>query len=213
MNAKNKYKDLSDESLLNKIRKGDEAAYKEAFIRYYKKLVLTAYQIIEEEDLSKDAAQEVFFQIWKNKHKLPDKMKLLPYLKRSVINRSYNTIKSRSHHRGQGEDPIQFVASAHPNPESQYQEKELRTVIAAAIQEMPPRCRSIYLLCRIEGMSHAEISKDLQISKKTIEKQMTKALKIIKTAIVKAQLYSLLPIGISLLGWGQWCFELFCNKM
>jgi DNA-directed RNA polymerase specialized sigma24 family protein len=90
---------LDNDDIVKRLASGNESAYKQVFDAYYRPLVISAYQILKNESLSKDAAQEVFLELWKNRARLTTKISLLPYLKRSVMNRALNIIKSRKHQR------------------------------------------------------------------------------------------------------------------
>lgn len=190
---------------------GDKKVFKQIFDTYYKNLVITSYQILKDENICRDAAQEVFLDLWKNREKMHDKIFLRPYLKRSIINRSLNILKSRKHHMSSGEEPLSVLSSKTRQPDEIYQDEELKEVVFSAIDSMPERCRAIFMLCRIEGLRHAEIAKKLEISTKTIENQMTKGLKIVREAISNYHNTMAMLGIIFFLRWGILGFDLFCQ--
>ncbi len=199
----------TEQQLISDFRSGEQTAFRNIFDRYYRILVITSYQILKDQHISRDAVQEVFLELWKNRDKLKDESELLPYLKRSVINRSINIIKSRKHHMSSGPEPLSFITDDRRQPDQEYEEKELKEVVMTAIDRLPERCRAVFMLCRMEGYSHFEIAAKLGISTKTIENQMTKALKIIRNEIQQYQgLLKTIFITLVLSEWGIIAFEL-----
>ncbi len=176
---------LSDHEIVSRLQKSDEEVFKHLFDVHYKTLVVSANQILKDETASKDAAQEVFIQLWKSREKLSSNMHFSSYLKRGVINRAINILKSRRHHMGSGDTPLTFALSKDQNPLEVLEDTELKQVIYQAIDQMPDKCREVFMLCRIDQRPHKEIAALLDISTKTIENQMTKALKILKKAVAE----------------------------
>lgn len=198
----------TEKQLLSRLRQGDESAFRTLFDQYYKTILLTANHLIKDQNLAQDVTQDVFVALWKNREKLPDPLNLPAYLKRAAINKSLNFLQSRKHHIGAGPEPLQHLKEK-DNPEKSQEATELKQVVQNCIDELPPRCRTIYILKRNEGLSHDEISEQLGISKKTIENQMTKALKSLKQAVLNYQ-KDLTNKKIHLLLWGILLVEWFC---
>ncbi len=170
----------TDEQLLNSIQKGDRKAFRLLFDRYYKILLGTAINVLKDVESAKDAVQEVFLQLWKNRETLKITSSIPAYLKRGVINRSLNQIKSRS--RFTSEETILEHHSGQPDAQKNLEAEDLKKVINEALAQLPERCRLVYILKRQEGLSLKEIAEKLDISPKTAENQMTKALKVLKEA-------------------------------
>lgn len=196
-----------DDNLLDKIKISDYSAFRKVFDQYFKSLVIRSYQIVREEQLAKDAVQEVFLALWKNRTKLPENIKLEPYLRRSTINRSLNIIKSRSHHIGAGQTPLTTLKEKNLQPDEQSEFNELRDVIQSTIDQLPERCKQIYMLCKQDGMTHKEVAEILDISTKTIENQITKALKTLRTAVRTYQSHTVSFVLLVIL-WGIFTFQL-----
>ena len=195
-----------DRYLVDLLRKDDYDAFQKIFFKYHEEIVNRSYQMTKNIDLSKDVAQDVFFELWKNRNKLPENIVLLPYLKRSTINRSLNYLKSRKHHMGVGEVPLTFQTSSSESPEDQAVTNELNGFLENAVNSLPERCRLIFVLCKQEGLSHKEVAEKLGISTKTIENQITKAMKSLRAAVLK---YQTLDLWI----WGILTFELLFSDM
>lgn len=197
---------LTDNSLVSRLQDSDQEVYRLLFERHYKNLVIKAYQILKDENLSKDAAQDVFVALWNARKNLNSDMNFSSYLGRAVVNRSINQLKSRRHHATTDEAQINLLSTTERSPSQRLEDEELKTVLQQAINSMPDKCREIFMLCRMDQLSHKEIAQELGISTKTIENQMTKALKIIRAAIAKYKSMTLILFFVAL-GWGNFVFE------
>ncbi len=171
----------TDEQLIARIKTNDKAAFRILFDRHYKVLLATAINILKDPNSAKDATQEVFLQIWQKRDTLNIQTAPAAYLKRSVINRSLNQIKSRK--KFVDETPIVQMYSQSPEANENLAVQDLETAMKKALDTLPERCRLIFIMRRLEGMSLKEIAQQLDISPKTVENQITKALKVIKEAV------------------------------
>ncbi|MEM9919322.1 MAG: RNA polymerase sigma-70 factor [Bacteroidota bacterium] len=173
---------LTDAQLLERIKADDKLAFRQLFDRYYHYLLVTVNNVTGKPDLAKDAVQEVFFNFWKKRHTIDIRSGVKPYLRRAVLNRIFNIIKARKLDYMESTDlPEQVDLS--DNPQTKLESSDLDKIIQAAIDQLPEKCRVVFILCRVEGLPHKEIAEKLNISTKTIENQMTKALKLLKKAI------------------------------
>ncbi|MBI1226970.1 MAG: RNA polymerase sigma-70 factor [Bacteroidetes bacterium] len=171
-----------EQDLFLKVKSGDKTAYRALFDRYYKYLVVTANNILGDSEMARDLAQDVFFELWKRRESIEVQTSLKAYLRRSVVNKTLNFIKSR---RMDFTEPERMPESPYPTPDAQtlLEASDLEQVIHQAIAALPERCRLIFTLCRLEGMPHKEIAAQLDISTKTIEAQMTRAIAALREAV------------------------------
>ena len=126
------------------------------------------------------------------------KGELKPYLRRAVVNRAIDVWRSKKS-SGTWEEVSEITqASGEASVQQQLEGAELQQAINVAIDSLPERCRQVFALSRFENLSHKEISQQLDISVKTIENQMTKALRIIRVALAE---HGLKGIIIWMLNW------------
>ena len=151
------------------------------FDRYYPYVLVSVMKICGDRNLAKDVAQEVFFEVWKKREIIQVKGALKSYLRRAGVNRMLNQLKAR---RLQYEDPVDLPEPAQQNHSAQQhlEAEDLRKVIQTAIDGLPERCRLVFTLKRIEGLSQKEIAEKMEISTKTVENQMVRALKVLRAA-------------------------------
>jgi RNA polymerase sigma-70 factor (ECF subfamily) len=177
------YEYTSDEqSLFQRMKDGDMAAFRALYDRYYKYLVVTANNILGDGEAARDVSQDVFFDLWRKRAGIEVQASLKAYLRRAVVNRTLNHIKAR---RLDYTDPGQLPERPSPalDAHSQLETTDLEQAIHAAIAALPERCRIIFTLCRLENMTHKEIAAQLNISTKTIENQMTRAIASLREAV------------------------------
>jgi RNA polymerase sigma-70 factor, ECF subfamily len=166
--------------LLQKIRLDDKEAFELLFRRYYHRLCGFANKFLNDLDESEEIVQEVFFRIWQNREKLQLGIDIQPYMFRSVQNVCLNFLKHKKV-ANQYSELLQLLYKEGSECDySGYENmivRELEININKAIDGLPDECRKIFLLNRNEGFKYAEIAEQLGISVKTVETQMSRALK------------------------------------
>ena len=176
-----------EKALLERLRQDDDRAFRQLFDQYYHYLTVTAFRYLNDVDKARDFAQDVFVELWNRRSTLVIESQLKSYLRRAVVNKSLTYLKREkrmdfAEHADLPETPIL------PTAPEQLAEEELQTTIQRAIATLPNRCRVIFQMIRFEEKSHKEIAATLGISTKTIENQMTKALKTLRQAVQKHQI-------------------------
>lgn len=136
--------------------------------------------MLRDQLLAEEAAQEALIATWNNRETLDPNKSIRSYLKTATTSRALNIIKSRRHHIGDGPDALDLTESGYRDPHHETENKELGDTIRRAVDHLPERCRAVFVLSKYEGMSQKEIAAELEISPKTVENQMTKALKMLR---------------------------------
>ena len=173
----------TDEQLLDQLKTGDREAFRQLFDRYYKYLLVTVINISGDRELAREVGQEVFFEVWKKREQLAIKGSLKSYLRRAAVNRMLNQLKARRLQYMDDEQMPEPESRPADDPQHQMEAADLQDIIQQAINALPERCRLVFTLCRLEGMSHKEVAAKLDISTKTVENQMLKALKQLRQAV------------------------------
>ncbi|MBF8295307.1 MAG: polymerase sigma-70 factor [Bacteroidetes bacterium] len=173
--------DENDERLLEQVRLSDEDAFQLLYKRYQPILFRTALHALRDADAAHDIVQEVFIRVWNHRSSLRPSLPFLAYLFRI----SRNLLRDRAKHdevrkRFELDNPHPSL-SAGDDPDESLQVRMLQEALSEVVTTtLPARCREIFLLSRMEGMSNAEISARLGISVKTVENQITRGLKILR---------------------------------
>ena len=164
-----------------------------------------AMQIIENSEVvavmrrngekAKDFAQEAFVVLWNHRKDLDIKLGLKPYLRQVVVNKCLNYL--RREQRIDFSENSQLPETATSIDAIHHLEKEdLQKTIQQAVDNLPNRCRIIFSMSRYEEKSHKEISQALGISPKTVENQITIALKALRKAIYKIALFAFFKASV-----------------
>jgi len=186
---------VDDQQILALLQTDDEQAMEHIFNAYYPYLVKTAYHVLMDEHQAKDLVQEVLFNFWSKRENVTIESGLKSYLRKSVVNRSIDQIR-RKKRFGVAEEITDYnLTDNNVSKQELLETHDLQQVILAAIERLPEKCKLVFTLSRFEDLSHSEIAEQLDISKKTIENQMTKALKVVRQAV---QQYKELSIFIIL---------------
>lgn len=169
----------NDEELLAALREGKSFGLDGLFRRYYVELCRVSIRIVRDEAASEDIVQEFFVNLWQKHHILPIIDAIGPYLRRGVRNRSLNYLRDQKRvPSGDGEMPE--LSSDHNAASAELELAELQQAVNQAIDALPERCRLVYVLSKIEGLSQKEIAANLDISVKTVENQMGRAYRFLR---------------------------------
>lgn len=174
---------LSEKELIQGLQTGNEAAFESIFRSYYVRLCNFAYSFLEDKDESEEVVQSTFLAIWEKHDSIDIQISLKSYLYRAVNNSCLNRIKhvkvKSAHHDYAKSNEQVFDDDASENLIS----KELEHQIEVAINALPPKCAMVFRLSRFENLSYAEIAEQMDISVKTVENQMIKALKTLRVEL------------------------------
>ncbi|MFK8008510.1 MAG: RNA polymerase sigma-70 factor [Saprospiraceae bacterium] len=173
-----------EKDLLNKLREDNDAAFRTLFSTYYKYLTAIAYRYLKDGEKAKDFAQEAFVVLWNHRKDLDIRLGLKPYLRQVVVNKCLNHL--RREQRIDFSENSELPETATSIDATHHLEKEdLQKTIQQVVDNLPNRCRIIFCMSRYDEKSHKEISQALGISPKTVENQITIALKALRKVIYK----------------------------
>jgi RNA polymerase sigma-70 factor (ECF subfamily) len=169
--------------------------FESLFKRHHKVLCDLAYNIVGDKDAAKDVVQEVFFKLWKNRDEIHFGELLRNYLFRATSHTAYNYVRSRRKivRIDDASSLEERIANTPDSENAGYSELELR--IRSAIDRLPSRCRTIYVMSRHEGLKYQEIASALNLSLKTVENQMGIALQKLREEL-KSYVMRGLAIGL-----------------
>ena len=181
MSVKSQTKLISD--LANKVRKSDHSAYNRLFNLLWEQLFVFAQSIIMDENKAKDLVQEVWIDYWNRREKIEIK-NIKSYLYQAVRYKIYNHFRDNNFNTVQ----LSIINEIYTNSivEEQCDLAETLLIVNNSIKNLPLRCREIFTLSKLEGVPNIEIANRLGISKRTVENQLSIALKVVKEKIKSA---------------------------
>jgi RNA polymerase sigma-70 factor (ECF subfamily) len=173
---------LDTNDLLQRLRRGDEAAFDEIFRSWYASLVRAAESIVRSRAVAEELVQDVMLELWRRRESLVEGGSAQAYLFQSVRNRSLNYVRHERVER-RAEPEAERVAQIQAPAQSLLVEEEIDVALRRAVAGLPDRCREVFELSRIHGLKYSEIATVLGISVKTVEAQMGKALKVLRVEL------------------------------
>ncbi|MBN2213496.1 MAG: RNA polymerase sigma-70 factor [Bacteroidales bacterium] len=167
----------------SRLKLGDENAFDYLFNYYYPGLVIYADKFVANNHLAEEIVQGVFMKLWQDRRYIEINSSVKSYIFRSVKNKCLDILK----HRKIKDDYARKVLNDHePSNEATwdtYVESELYIILIREIEKLPPECQKIFRYSRIRDHTNKEIAEKLGISVKTVENQISKALKILRVAL------------------------------
>jgi RNA polymerase sigma-70 factor (ECF subfamily) len=153
------------------------------FTEHYSPLCLLAFRVVRDQDQAKDIVQDVFLKLWKNRRSLKITTSLHAYLRRATVNTALNYLESGYFRKKHALEKTDLSFHSGSAADEQHAYHELKNRADAEIEKLPLRTRTIFILIRSDEMSYKEVAETLGISLKAVEKEMMKALKLLRTAL------------------------------
>ncbi|MBC9796557.1 RNA polymerase sigma factor [Sinomicrobium weinanense] len=165
----NETKSISD------IRAGSEAAYRSVYLYYYDRLCVYVLNFTSDREVAEDVVQEVFLKLWTRRKELKPEGSLNGYLYTLAYHEFVNAFRQNKQRDKELEAfRLKSLSELLEGNEDAFQRKLEQ--VKKAIEELPPRCKEIFILNKQHGMRHKEIAAQLDISVKTVENQVGKAM-------------------------------------
>lgn len=167
--------------------KGSEESFTMLFNHYNLKLCSYAFRILNNNEEAREVVHATFCKIWDRRQSITIKESLESYLYKSVYNNCISHIRKKKHYNIYVELMLEDVyfnrIIQNPHAELKLIDSEYRKYISSAISELPKRCREIFIQCKVQGKTYPEVAESLNISVKTVEVQMTTALKKLRNKL------------------------------
>jgi len=192
---KNAGKDNPTYQLTKKSERELEVCYEKAFQDFYPDLLYYAMQFLEQEE-AEDLVQDAFMELWKQRYAVEFNHHIHYYLYRLLYNKIINAI---NHNKVKGkyldaqkeinEMRIAYYDSNYDNILKKIETRELEVLINQAIEELPKQCRQVFKMSYLQEMKNKEIAAILDVSLRTVEAHMYKALKILRNKLKNISLF------------------------
>lgn len=171
----------TEEYLLEGLQEGRESAFRELFDRYYHRLYCIARQYVQDDFTADTIVGDLFYHLWETRKSLHIHVSLNAYLIRSIRNFCLNFLQKNYVEREvdlQAVSPLLFVTDEYPL--GTLLEKELTEKVQEEIERLPLETRRVFVLSRIEELTHHEIAEQIGISVNTVKYHMKQALSTLR---------------------------------
>ncbi|MGS2738226.1 RNA polymerase sigma factor [Sinomicrobium sp. M5D2P17] len=170
------------EKLIKQLKKGNEQAFSQLVDKYHHSLCIYARSLSHDPYKAEDIVQNVFLKTWEQRKRLKPDFSIKNFLYRSVYNefidqyRKYQSVTELEKKYIEALDTL--VEEEEENPLA-----KLIALVSQEIQNLPPKCRKVFVLSKRDGLTNTEIAEYLDISVKAVEAQMTKAFCLIRKKV------------------------------
>ncbi len=180
----------NDAKIHLRIKQGDVKAFEQVFRDNFKPLTAYANALLRDMDLAQEVVQEFFYTYWKNREHIAINNSLNAYMYQSIKNLALKQIE-RQRVRTQYANRVGLeTPEMGQSPSQGVETAEVQRLISRTLNQMPDRCRQIFLLSRTQGLKYQQIADRLKISVKTVEVNMGKALMMFRNALEQFDKYA-----------------------
>lgn len=164
---------MKDKELLYRVKTNDKKAFDKLFLFYYKDLCRFALTFVKSADDSEDVVQRLFVSLWENRKKLEIPENVKAYLFKSVY---FESMKFLRHKKTSEKYLSNYLTYFSPVDDNDTDFSVFLPYLHKAIEKLPEKCRQIFILNKMEGLTQKEIAEYLEISAKTVENQVGNAI-------------------------------------
>jgi RNA polymerase sigma-70 factor, ECF subfamily len=173
------------DQLAMRIKLGDEQAFELFFRKYNIRLCAFANKFLDDPEESQEVVQDMFVKIWEAREEIDPENSLKSYVFKTVQNLSLNRLRRKKVESRYIEIyKLVYIDNQEFSAHESLLGKELEAHIVHTIKKLPSECRKIFDLSRSEGLKYKEIAETLNISVKTVETQMSKALRSFRLELI-----------------------------
>ena len=172
----------NNKTLIEHLRKGHEDAFAYLMDTYHKKLCVYAKSLSRDIYVAEDIVQNIFLSVWEKRERLKDNYSIQSYLYQCVYNEFINQYRKKTTLITLEKEYIKTLNTIFKEEDTS-ELKRLIALVKQEIQELPPKCKEIFIMGKQEGLTYAEIAEHLNISFRTVENQMSKAFSLIREKV------------------------------
>ncbi|MDE3214186.1 MAG: RNA polymerase sigma-70 factor [Bacteroidota bacterium] len=166
------------------------------FDQNYQKLCSYAFQFLKDRESCEDLVQDTFIKVWENRQDLIGSDQLKFYMFSAVRNNCLTRLQKIRKYRETEIREDTGIGEIIEKLEAEEPSSEPAAMVARALERLPPKCREVFLMSRIENLSYQQIAQSLGISVKTVENQMGKAIKILRVFARDNRIYLIVTFCI-----------------
>lgn len=171
-----------DADLVRRVREGDPKAFEELFQTYCGPLVNFARRFVVDLAVAESVVQDVFVNTWKRRRHLDPEAGIRAYLYTAVRNQALKQLRHTEVEQ-QSDTSFSETSSGEASPEEHWTREDLTRTIQSAVEQLPTRCRTIFIMNRWDQLTYQEIAQILGLSIKTVETQMGRALQTLRRSL------------------------------
>jgi len=173
---------FNNSRFIEALKSGDSKAYTILVDTYHHKLCLYAYSLINDQKAAEDIVQNVFIRTWKKRNRLNSDFEIRSFLYKSVYNEFIDEYRKQKLVVPLEKKYIDALSTMVENEDEHALERRIK-LVKRAMQDLPPKCKEIFMLSKQDGLTNLEIAEYKQVSVKSVEAHITKAFSILRQSI------------------------------
>lgn len=171
---------LSETELVSLLKKDNQEAFEQLYHRYKFRLAGNLVRLVKSEDLAEELLQMLFVKLWETRHKIDPEKSFRSYLFRIAENLVYDMFRKAARDSKLQKQFMEAASVGYSHVEETLYYEESREKLEEVLKKMPPQCRKVFTICKLEGKSYQEASDLLGLSVHTVSNHMTKAMRMVK---------------------------------
>ncbi|MDB5022891.1 MAG: polymerase sigma-70 factor [Mucilaginibacter sp.] len=171
---------FTENELVKLLKSGDKKAFEQLYHNYKVRIYQNIFKMIKSDEISEELLQDLFVKIWTGRENLDPEKSFRSYLFKIAENLVYDFFRKVALNK-KLESYLTTLAVSENSPVEQYMYyKEGTYFLTKAIEQLPPRRKQVYILCKIEGKSYEEVSRLLGVSISTVNEHIVKASSVVR---------------------------------
>lgn len=179
------YRDFSDQELYALLARNDEEAFTMLYQKYWKRMLYKAMLKLNSDTDAEEVVQDAFIDIWNSRHRIQIQHTFHTYLAAIVRYKIMAKMAGNKKQVQQASDDVYQLQVVDDATQEWLRFADLKTEIERTVQSLPQKCQLVFRMSREDGMSDRQIAEQLELSQKTVEAHLSKALKTLRGAIRK----------------------------
>ena len=167
------------------------------FRLYYKPLCTHAVRFVYSREIAEDLVADIFYNFWNTQAFSQIEHSYRAYLFRSVRNRAYNYLMNELKKNDSLDTVLQLESASSDAPERMMQFEELYRKVDELVATLPPQCQKVFIMNRFEGKKNREIADELQLSIRTVETHIGKALAVLRNGLKHIWIWATVLLGMT----------------
>lgn len=188
---------LSNSTLIDKVNFDERKGFALIYQQYWEDLYRFIIRILPDEDETKDVVQQSFISLWEARERISELKSIKAFLFVIARNIAFKQLKIKLRHNEFIDEYVHYFAEVSNALEAHLDTKDLKTLLQEEINRLPEKMREVFILSREEHLSYKEIAERLNISDKTVKKQISNALKLLRCKVDSEYMPYLLVILIA----------------
>ena len=173
-----------DQKLLSRLKKSDKNSLRDLFTKYHQSLFNFVLYRVKDEVIADDIVQETFLRVWKHRNSIKPNQSFFSYIAKISNNLCMDYFRHENVKLRHQEHIPQLTQSGADNPAIQYESKIIEDKIHSIVNNsLPEKCREIFILSRVNGLANQDIAELLEVSRRTVENQLYRALKVLRSKL------------------------------